>query len=216
MKTLKHLLPISILLLFSCGEGTVDSEDPGVSTDETKEMVKDAIVEINEADKIFGVESGKITFKYSGKWTGTETVWFDQFGKRVVIEQDIHHSAKNYNKTKMIWTGDKETSYTCNYISMGEEKNTSSNAFMRPKDTELSMFAHGDATQLSYSYDHLGDGMKVGKQATGWKGKTRNITGWVWKGIDLEYNNDGIIKTALTFEDLKEIPKGQLDPHQGF
>lgn len=216
MKTLKNLLPISILLLFSCGETTIESIDTNTSDGETKQIINDAIADINEADKIFELESGKITFEYSGKWTGTETVWFDQFGKRVVIEKDINPSTKNHNKTKLIWTSDQKTSYNCNYIAMGEEMNSSENAFTRPKDTELSIFAHGDAKQLSQSYSHIGDGIKVGKQATGWKSKSNDITGWVWKGIDLEYNNMGVIKTALKFEKLKEIPKAQLNPHQGF
>ncbi|MFT5858890.1 MAG: hypothetical protein ACI865_000984 [Flavobacteriaceae bacterium] len=214
MKTLKILLSISILLLFSCEDSTSDISDS--IDNETKEMIDDTLIEISEEDKIFEVESGKITFEYSGKWTGTETVWFDQYGKRVVIEQDIYHSARNHNKTKMIWTGDKESSYNCNYISMGEETNSSANAFMRPKDTELSLFAHGDATQLAQNYSQIGDDMKAGKQASGWKSRSNDIIGWIWKGIDLEYNNMGVIKTALKFEELSEIPKGQLDPHQGF
>ncbi|PCJ32519.1 MAG: hypothetical protein COA99_16380 [Moraxellaceae bacterium] len=216
MKVLLLVLPVILFLFFSCGDADTVADKIMDSPDETKDMIEDTLEEVNEADKIFGVASGKITFEYSGKWTGSETVWFDQYGKRVVIEQDIHHSAKNHNKVKMIWTGDKETSYNCKYISMGEEKNSSDNAFLRPKDTELSLFSHGDVAQLSYSYDQLGDKMIVNKQASGWKSKSHNIEGWIWKGIDLEYNNMGVIKKATSFENLKSIPNDQLDPNKGF
>lgn len=216
---MKALLSTSLAILFliySCGDVESVKDDLSQSSDETKEMIENTIEEINDDDKLFEVSAGKITFEYSGNWTGSETVWFDQYGKRVVIEQDIHHSAKNYNKVKMIWTGDKKTSYNCQYITMGEEKNTSQNPFMRPKDTELSIFAHGDGTQLSPFYNHIGDKMIVGKQASGWKSKTDDIEGWVWKGIDLEYNNMGVVKKATSFKEIKSIPEDKLNPHEGF
>ncbi len=216
MKVLLLLLPVILLMVFSCSEAESAMDDMSNDSDDTKDIINDAIEEINDADKLFEVASGKITFEYLGKWTGSETVWFDQYGKRVVIEQDIHQSSKNHNKVKMIWTGDKRTSYNCNYISMSEEVNSSENPFIRPKDTELSMFSHGDATQLSYSYDHIGDKMVAGKQTSGWKSKSHNIEGWIWKGIDLEYNNMGIIKKATSFESIKSIPADKLDPHESF
>ena len=216
MKVLLPILPASLFLLISCTEADSSINGNLGTSDENKDMIEESINDLKESEKILEAESGMITFEYTGKWTGRETVWFDQFGKRVVIEQDILHSPANRNKKKMIWTGDNETSYNCEYIFMGEEKNSSENPYMRPKETELSLFAHGDDDQLIQSYKQIGDKMVSGKQASGWRSKTMEIEGWIWKGIDLEYNNSGVIKKAISFKEIKSIPKDKLDPHNGF
>ena len=110
-------------MLISCTEADSSINGNLGTSDENKDMIEESINDLKESEKILEAESGMITFEYTGKWTGRETVWFDQFGKRVVIEQDILHSPANRNKKKMIWTGDNKTSYNCEYIFMGEEKN---------------------------------------------------------------------------------------------
>lgn len=184
--------------------------------EDTKEMIEDALQDINEQDKIFDVKAGKITYEYSGNWTGTETAWFDQYGRRVVIEQDVHYSAKNHSKNIQIWVGEKEGSMVCKYLDYGMEVNECQPMILRTKDSELSLFAHGDETQLKYGYDKVGSETVAGKKAIGWKSKSAEITGWVWKGIDLKYDNMGVKKVATSFEEISEIPADKFKAPEGF
>ena len=99
----------------------------------------------------------------------------------------------------------------CKYEEYGQTLNECQDAYIRPKDTELSMFAHGDTLQLSYGYDRVGTKTVVGKEAEGWKSKNGNITGYVWEGIDMHYDNDGVIRTCTSFEVLDKIPAEAFD-----
>ena len=211
-------------LLTSCGSGDKQNVNGAASEEvseddnnaETKEKAMEALEEVNEQDRIFGVRSGKLTFQYSGSWTGTETVWFDQFGKRVIVDQDVYYSKKNHQKVRLIWAGQKEGSMTCTYTTYGEEKNECQESLLRPKDTELSLFAHGDESQLKYGYDPLGSKKILGKEVTGWQSKSSSdIVGWVWEGIDLAYSNHGVEKTVLSIEDIKAIPEDMFKLPEG-
>ncbi len=226
MKILKPNILFVIILFISCNSNkTKKSEVVSASSDivstsennkDTKKKIKKAFKVINEQDKLFGIASAKIVFQYSGGWTGNETVWFDHFGKRVVIDQDIYYSKKNHQKVRIIWAGSKEGSLTCEYLRYGEEVNNCFEPFMRSKDTELSLFAHGDEKQLHYGYDKLGPKKFLGKEAQGWKSKSGEITGWIWKGIDVAYNNQGVEKTMLSIKEIDAIPETLLKIPEGF
>lgn len=224
MKYTYLLIYALALCCFACNTNTQETESDENETvshieesDETKEKVEESIEEINEQDKILEIASAKLTFKYSGKWQGEETVWFDQFGNRVVVDQDIQVSEKLRQKVRLIWNRKKEDSFTCSYLNdAGEEEKTCQQAFIRPKDTELSMFAHGDESQLKYGYESLGLGEYLDKEATGWKSKSAPISGWVWKGIDLQYFNQGVVKEITAIEELEQIPEELLAIPEGF
>jgi len=221
MKLFKLCSILIIILLIACNsdeKNKILNEKVSSSSnhDDTKKKIMKSFDEINEQDRLFGVPTGKIVFQYSGTWTGTETVWFDQYGKRVVMEQDIFFSKKNHQKVRIIWAGSKKGSLTCEYMSYGKEVNICFVPFMRPKDTELSIFSHGDESQLKYGYDKLGPKKFLGKEAQGWKSNSGDITGWIWQGIDVAYSNQGVEKTMLSFEDIDEIPEEMLTMPSGF
>lgn len=213
---MKSIYIILIGFLFTqCGstaseQSEHDSEPLATEAESATEAENTASAQATEtkpADALFDVKAGKITFVYSGKWTGTETAWFDQYGKRCVLEQDIQQSAKNHFRGRKTWTGSKEGSLNCKYEEYGMTLNECQPSIIRIKETELSLLAHGDTIQLSYGYDRVGKKTIAGKEADGWKSKSGPNTGYVWKGIDLEMDNLGVIRTATSVEEIDAIPE---------
>jgi hypothetical protein len=214
MKNYFIFLLLTSCVLFSCGS---DIDDSVVSDSVISEEEIDHNEAVDMDDRILGVASGKLTFKYSGNWTGTETVWFDRYGQRVVIDQDIQYSKKIRQKKRLIWSGQLEGSYTCNYLNdSGEEEKSYSAPPLRVKDTELSIFAHGDKTQLHHTYSPIGQKTIFGKVAIGWQNSIGTIEGWIWRGIDLSYNNQGIVKEVQSIETIDKIPDDLLSVPDGF
>ena len=210
-----------IMVLFSCGSSEDQKEESNAeqtaNETKTKEKIEENLEEINVQDRILQIKAAKIEFKYSGKWTGTETVWFDQYGNQVVIDQDIQFSEKIHKKQRIIWNVDKEKSLLCTYEDMEKPANTCEKVFIRPKDTELSIFSHGDESQLKYGYDSQGTKDILGKEAAGWKSKSSDeIIGWIWKGIDLAYSNLGVEKEAISIEEIESIDPKLLEMPEGF
>ena len=216
MKFQQLITFLFLVLAFSCNSQEKEKVTDANNNSDTKNKILKAFDEINNQDKLFEVASGKIVFQYSGSWTGTERVWFDNYGKRVVIEQDIYYSKKNHQKVLIIWAGSKDGSLTCEYLRYGKEINKCFQPFIRSKDSELSLFSHGNVNQLQYGYEPLGHKKFLGKEAQGWKSISGDIIGWVWKGIDVAYYNQGVEKTMLSYDDIDEIPKELLTRPSGF
>ncbi|PHS63307.1 MAG: hypothetical protein COB12_09795 [Flavobacterium sp.] len=216
MKNQHLIIFLFLVLSTSCSSQEKEKVSETNNNSDTKNKILKSFEEINKQNELFEVASGKIVFQYSGSWTGTERVWFDNYGKRVVIEQDIYYSKKNHQKVLIIWAGTKEESLTCEYLRYGKEINKCFKPFIRSKDSELSLFAHGDEKQLQYGYNPLGSKNFLGKEAQGWESKSGDITGWVWKGIDVAYYNQGVEKIMLSFEEIDEIPEELFLMPSGF
>ncbi|MFT5780317.1 MAG: hypothetical protein ACI837_003279 [Crocinitomicaceae bacterium] len=220
MKSIFLVALVISCVLFSCESdiSSSDSADNAPSNEANPDLAGQKANEaVPMADRILSVASGKLTFEYSGAWTGTETVWFDRYGKRAVVDQDIHYSPKDHQKKRLIWSGALEGSYTCHYLNVnGEEEKSWSAPPLRVKDTELSIFSHGDKMQLHQEYNPIGQKTILGKVAIGWKSKSGQTEGWIWRGVDMSYSKQGVIKEIQMIEKIDEIPSELLALPEGF
>lgn len=218
MKTLQWILCLTIgLMLISCGsdaDNETNNDNPESEQVQNENNDTENEPEIDPQDRLLGVKAVKITYQYSGDWTGTETAWVDNYGDLVVLEFDINYSEKSRQKSRIIWNGTE--SMVCQYLDFGEPDNTCQTSPLRVKDTEMSILSHGDESVLKYAYDPIGTKTIAGKEANGWQSKVADVNGYVWKGIDLAYNNMGVIKEALSVEEIDAIPEEMLGMPEGF
>ena len=195
------------LFVFAACNSEEQTDEPTVQTDQVENVNEptDNTGDIPDG-ALFGVRAVKLVYEYSGEWTGRETAWIEDYGNFVVIEQDLTTTGNIHNIVRLIWDGEEAT--ICNHMVDGKIVDRYTSMRLRPKDTELSLFAHGDETQLKYGYEEIDPRTIQGLEARGWKSKSADITGYVWKGIDLAYNNMGVIKELVGYEEIESIPDG--------
>lgn len=187
-------------------------ESPGNEMKDDEKMNKSQEM---PQEKKLEMKGAKITYQYSGNWEGTEVVYFDQYGKRVVNEQNIIYSEGNQKKERVTWNG--QFGLVCKYKSLGDVIYSCEKVDDRPLGTKLSALGSADEEQLEVNYTKIGTKKILGKEAQGWQGDSETeLTVWRWKGIDLKIKNQGAIKEAVSYEEIDAIPSDKISAPPGF
>lgn len=210
------ILAAASMLLAACGGGgggtdTVqadDTGDPG-SARTGEEVAQEAVetfadVFIPEADE-FGVKTFKIVYELEGQQTGTKTLWVEDYGARVGVEQDaVAYRMQDYRRA--YWDGEK-------VHLQNEPDGEISSIGIRPIDTEPSSFARTPPAQLEMvGYARVGEKTIAGQTCEHWTNDALNYDGCHWNKIELEFTiSDGSGKTvqrttAVSFEEGVGVP----------
>ena len=179
-------------LLAACGQ----SESPGAQTpgvtpptqsdnsatnpQAVQEQVEEFVEAfVPEADQ-FGVKQFKIVYRLKGQENGTRTMWVEDYGRRVALEDKI--KVFNMDQNKLVyWDGEK--SHLKN-LPDGETFTTG----IRTKTTEPSSFATTSASDLELvGYKRIGDKNILGETCEHWINETLTYEGCRWNRIDLEF-----------------------------
>lgn len=187
------------LNITACGESDqVDDQDANATPAQTAQQVATDIAAafVPQADQ-FGVERFKIVFDIEGQETGTRTMWVEEYGTRVGVEDNL----TVYNQTQhrlYFWDG-----------SRGHMKDLpdgpSSSSPLRTKSSEPTSFATTPASDLAtVGYERIGDKDIVGKTCEHWRNDQFNFEGCRWNRIELEFLNgagtDRIIQRSVATE----------------
>ncbi len=160
--------------------------------------------EINK--KRYYVQSGIIKYKISGNTTGTEEIYFDNWGKREV------QITKSITETTFFGIKNKQEEYTMNIldgdISYGIDlKKKTGVKTLNAGMTTISAMGNGKSPRTmgkemlkQIGGEKIGDEEIMGKKCEVWKALGTKI--WFWKGIPLKLSSNilGIERTLEAVE----------------
>jgi hypothetical protein len=186
--------------LMACGQNDntgKKEEATGTSTEPTAEKKEVS----KPAKTIFDIRAAKIVFNYTGPESGTETLYFDEYGERAVLVVD-KKSKYSVTRQTIIWKDKKST------IINHENKTVATSPF-RPKATEPPGIADADEkTRNNIGYQKQPDETVAGKTCEVWFNAKQNIKYWLWNKLDLKIQNQGVYtKEANSAEEISSIPE---------
>jgi len=192
-------------MTYGCGQndGSDKKEKSETGATQTSSEKKN---DNNNGKHIFDIKAAKIVFNYTGgPETGTETLYFDDYGEVAVIAIDKKTKFGRTNQT-IIWK-DKNSN-----IIDHEKKIVSKSAF-RPKATEPPSIADVSTdTRKSIGYEKMADETIAGKPCEVWFNAKQNIKYWLWNKIDLKLANQGVYtKEATSVEEISAIPASVME-----
>jgi hypothetical protein len=203
---MRNIFFFALLSLFiSCGQN--DKSGKKENTDKTSVETK---TEKNDGAKpasaMFDIKAAKIVFNYSdGNETGTETLYFDDYGNRAVLVID-KTSRYGKNNQIQIWK-DKKTTI------IDHEKKTVATTGFRPKATEPPSLADADEqTRKNIGYEKLADESVAGKNCEVWFNANQDFKYCLWNKIALkEVLGTSINREATGVEEISEIPASVME-----
>lgn len=201
---------LAIALTLGCGgDASKDQTDDQASNagSDVQQAVEDlAAAFVPRADQ-FGVEQFKVVYDLEGQETGTRTMWVEDFGARVGIEDNL--TIYNQPQHKLYyWDGDQ-----------GHMKDLPdgqvSSMRLRMKSSEPTSFATTPGDQLqSVGYEQLGEKDIVGITCEHWKNDQFNYEGCRWKNIELEFLNGAGTEQIIQRSIASEYVEGEAIPER--
>ncbi len=196
---LKFFILAVFIIVLGCGggekSGKKEKREPGIKETSSKDEG------VKTGKQIFDIKAVKIVFNYTGgPETGTETLYFDDFGEVAVLIVDKKSKYSVINQTT-IWKDNKST-------IIDHEKKTVAKSSFRPKDTEPPSLAGTDEqTRKNIGYEKLPDETIAGKTCEVWFNAKQNFKYCLWNKIGLkEVLGTSINKEATAVEEIAEIP----------
>ena len=186
-----------ILLVSGCGEGEeADAEQPAETGNAVELAERTAEAFVPAADQ-FGVEQFKVVFALEGQQTGTRTMWVEDYGARVGMEDSLTVYTEQQHKL-YYWDGSQSHLLD---LPDGEVYSTG----IRTRDSEPTSFATTPASDLELvGYERLGEKTLVGQTCEHWQNTQLNYEGCRWNNIELEFLNgagtDRIIQRSIATE----------------
>lgn len=158
----------------------------GKTQNEIVEQVqKDIAGTVNiKKEKLYPFKTAKFEFVYTGHklYSGTETVYIDDYGKTVIIIREKPNSPYP-EKTTVIWKANQSTNI--NHI-----KKTYYISPVRPKSTEPPVIAYSTPEQRTQGgYLKKPNEKILGKECDVYEHSKMNVTYWIWKGYELKLTN---------------------------
>lgn len=204
---LKNLIPVTLLVLISCGQN--DKSEIKETNDKPKNETETP--KNRPAKALFDIKAAKIVYNYTdGQETGTETLYFDDYGAVAVMVVDRKSKYSVVNQTT-IWKDKKST-------IINHENKTVAKLSFRPKATEPPAIADTDEkTRKNIGYEKLADETIAGKTCEVWFNAKQNFKYCLWNKVALkEALGTSIVREASTVEEIAEIPAAVMEIPKGY
>ena len=183
-----------------------------------EQVQKDIAGTVNiKNEKLYPFKSAKFEFAYTGHkfYSGTETVYIDDYGKTVIVISEKPNSPYP-EKTTVIWKANQCTNI--NHI-----KKTYYISPVRPKSTEPPVIAYSTAEQRKQGgYIKKPNETILGKSCEVYEHTKMNVTYWLWKGYELKLvnfalgNKLGYTKEPASSEENVMIPASLFQIPAGY
>ncbi|NNF57427.1 MAG: hypothetical protein HKN04_04225 [Rhodothermaceae bacterium] len=185
------------LIVSGCGEDAPDAASSTEGEDTAAEMAEQVAEAFVPAADQFGVEQFKVVYALEGQETGTRTMWVEDYGARVGMEDSLTLYSERQHKL-YYWDGDQ--SHLLDRPD-GEVYSTG----LRVKASEPTAFATTPASSLeTVGYERLGEKTLVGHTCEHWQNTQLNYEGCRWNNIELEFLNgagtDRILQQSVATE----------------
>jgi hypothetical protein len=204
---MKSLFIFTAILILTPGCGQNDNSSKEKMSDKpAAETTTGKKTEGIPANAMFGIKAAKIVYNYTdGQETGTETLYFDDYGAVAVMVVDRKSKYSTVKQT-VIWKDRKST------IINHENKTVVKSSF-RPKATEPPAIADTDEqTRKNIGYEKLADETIAGKTCEVWFNAKQNFKYCLWNKIALkEALGKSIMREATLAEEISEIPASMME-----
>lgn len=202
---LKFIPAIAFLFTLGCGQNDNSAKEK-MNDKPASETTTGKKKEDIPANAMFGIKAAKIVYNYTdGQETGTETLYFDDYGAVAVMVVDRKSKYSTVNQVT-IWKDKKST------IINHDNKSVAKSSF-RPKATEPPAIADTDEkTRKNIGYEKLADETIAGKICEVWFNAKQNFKYCLWKKIALkEALGTSIVREASLAEEISEIPASVME-----
>ena len=213
MKTIPHsvlVVSFATLIVSGCGErGQTDGRPadatPAPGADKVAEKVsRDIAAFVPKADQ-FGIRRFKIVYQLKGQETGVRTMWVEDYGARVGIEENLTTYGQ---RKKSLYYWDGERSYMKD-LPDGKLFTTP----IRTKISEPTSFATLPANAIEQAgYKRVGEKTIVGKTCEHWKNDQFNFEGSRWNNIEFEFLNGAGTQKIIQRSVASEFVEGEGIP----
>lgn len=136
--------------------------------------------------KRYAFKSGIIKYKYEGKTTGTEVLYFDDYGKKEAKYSNTVTKmlgVKSYENTITILNGDQVINYDEKTGKATKSTNPAIHAFTTDEDMDYEEYAI--EMMKSLGFEKVGTETVLGKNCDVWEGMG---TIYTWKGLSIKSN----------------------------
>jgi hypothetical protein len=211
ISTNKTLLLAFMAVIFqACGGDSAENQPDAKSESgpDSNEAPKDL------SSTQFGIKAGHVEYTYTGKWTGTQSLWWDNWGDVAVLHSNLNMGVGSPTRQKAIWKDGK--SIVCDLDKA--DKTCYTTAF-RVKDSEPTAFAITAESDLSRTnWTRLPDEAVAGKTCEVFENTSLKVKGWRWNRVELKYYNGqgDFTRGATSFEQITAIPADILSVPDGY
>jgi hypothetical protein len=198
--TLVLLAAGAVLSLGACADG-----EPVPEGDTTADAIDRTISEFVPAADQYGLERFKVVYALEGQETGTRTMWVEDHGGRVAIEEDLTIYGEARHQLSL-WDGER---MHLKSLPDGEVYSTR----IRTKVSEPTSFATTAAQDLErVGYRRLGEKTIAGRACQHWKQDQLNFEGCRWERIELEFLNGAGTGRIIQRTTATEVVEGEGIP----
>jgi hypothetical protein len=184
--------------MIGCGSSSPSDSEQASASQTAGQQAAEAVAAafVPRADQ-FGVRAFKVVYALEGQQRGTRTMWVEDHGARVAIEDDV--TIGTFPK-KSLYYWDGQSSH------MQDLPDGKVSAIrIRRRDSEPTSFATTAATGLEMvGYERIGSKNVAGRDCEHWKNEKLNYEGCRWSNIELEFLNGAgtakIIQRAVATE----------------
>lgn len=205
--TMKHLNKClwMAVLLFAC---TSSSKEENKTTNDSQTVTPAAKSIAPRSPKAgeYAIKAAKVMYEYTDRYTtGTETLYFDEFGDIAVLDIDKKNKFGTTKQT-IIWKDKKST-------ILDHIKKTVVTSSFRSKDSEPPTIALiSEENRKGVGYEKLDNEEVAGKSCMVYYHKKIDVKYWLWSNIEMKIVNNamgkqiGLTRAAKSIEEIKEIP----------
>jgi hypothetical protein len=201
-------------LLVGCGGSSEKEADAPTSTTPTTNSEASTTSQPERLSPTqFGVKAGHVEYTYTGKWTGTQSLWWDNWGDVAVLVDKVN-AGFGANDSRSIWKDGRST-----FCDLRKADKTCTGSPFRVKDSEPSAFAITSEKDLTRTnWTRLSDETIAGRTCEVFENTSLNVKGWRWNRVELKYYNGigDFTKEATSFEEISAIPAELLQLPEGF
>ena len=222
MKTIQiSLITLAGFFMYACGGGgeTTETTSENENTETTEASSDDSQESSSggESMRRYAIKSGVIEYKVSGIQTGTETIYFDDWGmKEAKYSKTELKMAGISQKVDQITYIDGEWNYTYDVAQNTGTKLKNPLFDMLAKNMdEKDMKALGEKMMKGMGGEKIGQEEVLGKTCDVWEIKQFKSKTWVWKNIPLKTESKMMqILTieATNFEENASVAADKLSP----
>ena len=223
MKTIQiSLITLAGLFVYACGGGGDTTQTETTTENEGAEISETSYDDNQDSDgnddaiRRYPIKSGIIEYKVSGLQTGTETIYFDDWGmkeaKYTKTEMKIAGTSQEEDRVTYI---DGAWNYTYDAIQKSGTKLKNPLFEVAKHMKEKGLKALGEKMMKDMGGEKVGQEEILGKDCEVWEVKNMKTKIWIWNNIPFKTESNlmqTITVEATSFEENASIPTDKLSP----
>jgi len=215
------LSALALILLVGCKSNNTKPAEDGSAVNADNAATAEKKEETYSGPRRYLVKSGIIQYQYSGMQTGTETLYFDDYGMKEAKFTDATMKMMGVEQKRQelsILDGDNQYTIDLTKKTGIKMKNPFLSQALTDSDDEA-IIKLGEKMMAEEGGKKIGTETVAGKECDVWEIKKMNAKTWVWKALPLKFEMNGMgMKLGMVATSIQEnvdIPAEKLAVPEG-